>query len=660
MTSYSFIAADRTRCPPSQRSSNTDHRQDHERIFKQEQTTSDGTQTIRDHDDVNARRSISSSTSPSVAFDLIIRQQPDRARVCSSRGRDRRNVDPPPIIQLRISQLGRRRSVHASSAKSEYLGEDPETSNYLQNPYLFMCCVLVNARDERPCTVPASDCLSGTIVSSLFRLKDPDSPGGAGNGGFFIFADISMRLEGVFRLKFSLFEAGAIAGGPEASAGSPSLIAGGEGGREVSHIASVVSQPFQVYSAKTFPGMSHSTLLSRSFSDQGVRIRIRKEAGAKGAGGNGGSSLGRTRSRDDSRSDSDDDEDGRPVQKVARSYMPPIAHHARPQPLALTDSAWHPHSSLASQEMRSPMSGTFASPSHGPLSASSSSTSGGHHHQYHSYHSRPTAPGMPSPLRSSHSDGPVSSSYAGDLSGYSLGGGSSSFARRESVDSGRTSLPGISSMNAPWTPSTPNYPYASPHNAQLSSSLNQPPSTGLASAPRHPLPGHVSRESSTGTNSGSSSGPAGGPNSTSSASRDRDLYHPMPPPPGAGSSFPSRPPPPHHAFPPPPPAPHQQASYRQPPQREAETYSNRYPQDRSSSGLPPIMPNHPDGPGRVSYPSLVDRSPTQSQSPAISYYPQQQQQQQQQQRRSGQDGERDSSGGNGDGRPRLPGVASLL
>lgn len=32
-----------------------------------------------------------------------------------------------------------------------------------------------------------------------------------------------------------------------------------------------------VYGAKSFPGMSESTFLSRSFGDQGVRLRIRKE-----------------------------------------------------------------------------------------------------------------------------------------------------------------------------------------------------------------------------------------------------------------------------------------------------------------------------------------------------------------------------------------------
>jgi hypothetical protein len=64
---------------------------------------------------------------------------------------------------------------------------------------------------------------------------------------------------------------------------------------EVVHIKSITSEPFTgkhsyigwrnagsflistVYAAKNFPGMSESTFLSRSFGDQGVRLRIRKE-----------------------------------------------------------------------------------------------------------------------------------------------------------------------------------------------------------------------------------------------------------------------------------------------------------------------------------------------------------------------------------------------
>lgn len=46
---------------------------------------------------------------------------------------------------------------------------------------------------------------------------------------------------------------------------------------ECAHVASITSNPFPVHSAKNFTGMAESTFLTRTFSDQGVRLRLRKE-----------------------------------------------------------------------------------------------------------------------------------------------------------------------------------------------------------------------------------------------------------------------------------------------------------------------------------------------------------------------------------------------
>lgn len=43
-------------------------------------------------------------------------------------------------------------------------------------------------------------------------------------------------------------------------------------------LAQVFSDPFQVYSAKKFPGVCESTPLSKCFATQGVKIPIRKDA----------------------------------------------------------------------------------------------------------------------------------------------------------------------------------------------------------------------------------------------------------------------------------------------------------------------------------------------------------------------------------------------
>ncbi|KAL8710728.1 MAG: hypothetical protein Q9220_004746 [cf. Caloplaca sp. 1 TL-2023] len=52
-----------------------------------------------------------------------------------------------------------------------------------------------------PQAVPQTD-LSGTVVSSLHRLKDTDNS----DGGFFVFGDLSVKVEGEYQLRFRLFE----------------------------------------------------------------------------------------------------------------------------------------------------------------------------------------------------------------------------------------------------------------------------------------------------------------------------------------------------------------------------------------------------------------------------------------------------------------------
>ncbi|KAF9928000.1 hypothetical protein BGZ65_006475, partial [Modicella reniformis] len=184
---------------------------------------------------VSGQTEKSKAVSPS-KYVLIIRQQPQRAKICGVKERDRRPIDPPPIVQIKLS--------------------DPTTDknkDYLQSPYLFVCCNLVHANNPSgEIVAPAHRALAGTVVSSLNRLKDIDNT----DGGFFVFGDMSVRTEGHFCLRLTLFE----------------LIEG-----EAVYVMTTLSNPFTAYSSRTFPGMLEPTFLSRSFSDQGVRIRIRKD-----------------------------------------------------------------------------------------------------------------------------------------------------------------------------------------------------------------------------------------------------------------------------------------------------------------------------------------------------------------------------------------------
>ncbi|KAJ1956207.1 hypothetical protein IWQ62_005356 [Dispira parvispora] len=94
--------------------------------------------------------------------------------------------------------------------------------------------------------------IRGSVVSSIYYAKDTDNVEGA----FFVFPDISIRVEGTYCLKFSLFE----------------IV-----GNNVYFCQSVLSSPFTVYSAKKFPGMDPSTSLSQTFAKQGLKVRMRSE-----------------------------------------------------------------------------------------------------------------------------------------------------------------------------------------------------------------------------------------------------------------------------------------------------------------------------------------------------------------------------------------------
>ncbi|KAF9350302.1 hypothetical protein BGX26_011490 [Mortierella sp. AD094] len=99
---------------------------------------------------------------------------------------------------------------------------------------------------------------TGSSVSSLYPLKDFEDNGT--ESGFFVFPDLSVRMEGTYRLKFCLYE----------------MV-----GKDVHFCAYIISDPLVVYSAKKFPGMEESTQLSQYFAEQGLKIRIRKEVRPK-------------------------------------------------------------------------------------------------------------------------------------------------------------------------------------------------------------------------------------------------------------------------------------------------------------------------------------------------------------------------------------------
>ncbi|KAJ1835409.1 hypothetical protein LPJ63_001154 [Coemansia sp. RSA 2711] len=146
---------------------------------------------------------------------------------------DRRPIDPPPVIQLILHD-----PVH------------PLSHQYTISPAFFMQVQLLDENGKsviRQLRGHKASAMAGSMVSPLHPLRDMTSVQGA----YFVFSDLSVRMEGSFRLRFDLFEIT---------------------GEQVHSRASAMSDVFHVYSPKRFPGM------------MGLRIRIRTEAGTKKRG----------------------------------------------------------------------------------------------------------------------------------------------------------------------------------------------------------------------------------------------------------------------------------------------------------------------------------------------------------------------------------------
>lgn len=132
---------------------------------------------------------------------------------------DRRPIDPPPVVQLRVIDKGARaRSRRSSSPDEQCVSPLPTLSltvknpltipdsahynqSFLQNPYYFMYASLASPeRDEELHLLKDNKtrCTTGSVVSSLYHLKDPEA-----DGEWFFFCSVlfCFALVSAFRLR---------------------------------------------------------------------------------------------------------------------------------------------------------------------------------------------------------------------------------------------------------------------------------------------------------------------------------------------------------------------------------------------------------------------------------------------------------------------------
>lgn len=144
------------------------------------------------------------------------------------------------------------------------------TFTYNANFFLFATLeharILAHGRLQPP-SAATPPVLTGMPVSGMAYLDRPKE------AGYFLFPDLSVRHEGLYRLTFNLFEQ------TKEFADLDKEIHDG-----AAHTAEsfdwrmeVKSNEFAVYSAKKFPGLTESTVLSRTVAEQGCRVRIRRD-----------------------------------------------------------------------------------------------------------------------------------------------------------------------------------------------------------------------------------------------------------------------------------------------------------------------------------------------------------------------------------------------
>ncbi|KAK7419136.1 velum formation-related protein [Neonectria punicea] len=209
----------------------------------------------------------------SLWYQMTVLQQPERARACGSgmkANSDRRPVDPPPVVELRI--------IEGPSVEE---GKDI-TFDYNANFFLYASLEharpIAHGRVQTPAT-NNPPILTGVPASGMAYLDRPTE------AGYFIFPDLSVRHEGRYRLTFSLFETTKEEKDFDLEPSDGDLPPGVDWRMEIKTL------PFSVFSAKKFPGLMESTQLSKTVADQGCRVRIRRDVrmrkrdGKTGGGG---------------------------------------------------------------------------------------------------------------------------------------------------------------------------------------------------------------------------------------------------------------------------------------------------------------------------------------------------------------------------------------
>ncbi|KAI8352904.1 velvet factor-domain-containing protein [Blakeslea trispora] len=163
-------------------------------------------------------------------FEIV--EEPEQCRVSNYGDKDRRPIDPAPIVRLR--------------------SEDEETKD-LHPFYVVQASLWSVDRKEQLDLVETKNqymrALIGSVIASPSLLKGLDT---TREDYYFAFPDLSVRINGEYCLQFNLIHL-----------------------TRNKVIKSVFSKPFIVYTAKSYPGMKESSKLAKHLAKQGLKLTLR-------------------------------------------------------------------------------------------------------------------------------------------------------------------------------------------------------------------------------------------------------------------------------------------------------------------------------------------------------------------------------------------------
>jgi Velvet factor len=212
---------------------------------------------------------------------LYVRQQPRAGRACSN-GKDRRAIDPPPIVQLQISDFNPNSSQDMEDMRDQFLvvhcllcsasspkrdvsvityEDDSTGARKVEKQIIGSLSASPFFCDEDPDPNTAPQHPSSQLYQPL-QTPSPTAPRRTLPATFFCFPDLSIRRAGVYRLEFQLLKV--------RMDRKPFAV-----------LHSVLSEPFNVVNAKDFDHVKPSTPLVRGLIAKGAGFPLKLKQGTR-------------------------------------------------------------------------------------------------------------------------------------------------------------------------------------------------------------------------------------------------------------------------------------------------------------------------------------------------------------------------------------------